>query len=147
MLEKATLLNISTGVRLNVYPLRPIVALIDAQCPSTQTVFCKDLQRKYAIHGKANPAFAKPRLCLGDARHFVIFVVFGGLRSEALVFSGQNAFVIFAIFVETAPFWQGTKTRFTKNTVSATPNYFCSWIVGRILCGAILRQSQLTPPL
>ena len=31
-------------------------------------------------------------------------------------------FVILAVFVKTAPFWQGTKTRFTKNTVCATPN-------------------------
>ena len=30
-------------------------------------------------------------------------------------------FVIFAVFVKTAPFWQGTKARFTKKTVCATP--------------------------
>ena len=30
-------------------------------------------------------------------------------------------FVIFTVFVITALFWQGAKTRFTKNTVCATP--------------------------
>ena len=30
--------------------------------------------------------------------------------------------VIFAVFVKTALFWQGTETWFTKNTVCATPN-------------------------
>ena len=39
----------------------------------------------HQISGKNNPAFSKP--CLSDTRHFVIFVVFGGLRSETLVFS------------------------------------------------------------
>ena len=54
---------------------------------------------------------------------FVIFVVFGCLRSEALVFSGWKAISSFSPFlVKMTPSWQGTKTRFTKNTVCATSN-------------------------
>ena len=36
-------------------------------------------------------------------------------------------FVIFAVFVKTAPDWQRTKTRFTKNTVCATPTKQRLW--------------------
>ena len=73
--------------------------------------------------GWTNPVLSKPCLCLRDTRHFrVICVVFGGLRSEALVFQWVECkSVIFAAFVKTAPFWQGAKTRFTKNTACATP--------------------------
>ena len=52
----------------------------------------------------------------------VIFVVFRGLRSEALVFQWVECkFVIFAVFAKTAPFGRGQKHSLPKNMVCATP--------------------------
>ena len=70
--------------------------------------------------GRTNPAFSKPCLFLSDTRHFRHFVVFRGLRSQTLVFQWVECeFVIFAVFVKTAPFGRGQKhglpkTRFVR---------------------------------
>ena len=72
--------------------------------------------------GRTNPALSKPCLCLSDTRHFHHFRRFrGGLRSEYCFQWVECKFVIFAVFVKTAPFWHGTTTRVTKNTVCANP--------------------------
>ena len=63
----------------------------------------------YPVGGQV---FPKPCLFLSDTRHFRRF------RRLQWV---ECKFVIFAVFVKTAPFWQGTKRRFTKSTVCATP--------------------------
>ena len=68
--------------------------------------------------GRTNPAFSWPCLCLSDTRHFRDFRSF---RERNLCFQWVMQIRHFAVFVKTAPFWQGTKTRFTKNTVCATP--------------------------
>ena len=50
--------------------------------------------------------------------HFCSFRRFRGSEERSPCFQWvEGKFVIFAVFVKTAPFWQGTKTRFTKNTV------------------------------
>ena len=65
---------------------------------------------------RTNPAFSKPCLCLSDTRHFRHLRRFRGSEERSPCFQGVECkFVIFAVFVKTAPFWQGTKTRFTKN--------------------------------
>ena len=72
--------------------------------------------------GRTNPAFSKPCLFLSDTRHFRHFRRFRGSEEQSPYFQWVECkFVIFAVFVKTAPFWQGTKARFTKNTVCATP--------------------------
>ena len=72
--------------------------------------------------GRTNPAFSKPCLFLSDTRHFRHFRRFRWSEEPNPCFqSVECKFVIFAVFVKMAPFWQGTKTRFTKNTVCATP--------------------------
>ena len=69
--------------------------------------------------GRTNPAFSKPCLCLSDTRHFRRL---RGSDKRSPCFQWVECkFVIFAVFVKTAPLWQETKTRFTKNTVCATP--------------------------
>ena len=71
---------------------------------------------------RTNPAFSKPCLFLSDTRHFRHFRRFRGSEEPSPCFQWVECkFVIFAVFVKMAPFWQGTKTRFTKNTVCATP--------------------------
>ena len=54
--------------------------------PQSLAIF--SITREISSQGRTNPAFSKPCLCLSDTRHFVIVVVFRGLRTEALVFSG-----------------------------------------------------------
>ena len=72
--------------------------------------------------GRTNPAFSQPCLFLSNTRHFRHFRRFRGSEEPNPCFQWVECkFVIFAVFVKTAPFWQGTKTRFTKNTVCATP--------------------------
>ena len=72
--------------------------------------------------GRTNQVFSKPCLFLSDTRHFRHFRRFRGSEERSPCFHWVECkFVIFAVFVKTAPFWQGTKTRFTKNTVCATP--------------------------
>ena len=73
------------------------------------------------IQGRTNPAFSKPCLFPSDTRHFRHFRRFRGFEEPNPCFQWvECTFVIFAVFVKTAPFWQGAKTRFTKNTVCAT---------------------------
>ena len=70
-------------------------------------------------HGRANPAFSKPCLCPSDTLRR-----FRGSDERSPCFQWVECkFAIFAVFVETAHFWRGTKTRFTKNTVCATANF------------------------
>ena len=53
---------------------------------------------------------------------FYHFCRFRGFEERSPCFQWVECkFVTFAVFVKTTPFWQGTKTRFTKNTVCATP--------------------------
>ena len=67
-------------------------------------------------------AFSKPCLCLSDTRHFRHFRRFRGSEERSACFQWvERNFAIFAVFVKTAPFWQGAKSRFTKNAVCATP--------------------------
>ena len=78
--------------------------------------------------GRTNPAFSKPCLFLSDTRHFRHFRRFRGSEERSPCFQRVKCkFVIFAVFVKTALFWQGTKTRFTKNTVCATPTRILKW--------------------
>ena len=78
--------------------------------------------RPVILQGRANPAFSKPCLCLSDTRHFRHFHRFRGSEERSPCFQWVECkFVIFTVFVKTASFWQGTKTRFTTNTVCATP--------------------------
>ena len=77
------------------------------------------------FRGKTNQVFSKPCLFPSDTRHFRHFRRFRGSEERSPCFQWVECkFVIFAVFVKTAPFWQGTKTRFTKNTVCATPKHF-----------------------
>ena len=63
------------------------------------------------IQGRTNPAFSKPCLCLSDTRHFRHFRRFRGSEEQSPCFQRiECKFVIFAVFVKTPPFWQGTKT-------------------------------------
>ena len=74
------------------------------------------------IQGRTNPAFSKPCLFLSDTRHFRHFRRSRWSEEPNPCFQWVECkFVIFAVFVKMAPFWQGTRTRFTKNTVCATP--------------------------
>ena len=74
------------------------------------------------MQGRTNPAFSKPCLFLSETRHFRHFRRFRWSEEPSPCFQWVECkFVIFAVFVKTAPFWQGTKARFTKNTVCATP--------------------------
>ena len=62
---------------------------------------------------------------LSDTRHFRHFRRCRGSEEPNPCFQWVECkFVIFAVFVKTAPFWQETKTRFTKNTVCATPTFW-----------------------
>ena len=80
------------------------------------------LSGKKKFQGRTNPAFSKPCLFLSDTRHFRHFRRFWGSEEPNPCFQWVECkFVIFAVFVKTAPFWQGTKTRFNKNTVCVTP--------------------------
>ena len=77
------------------------------------------------FQGKTNPAFSKPCLFLSDTRHFRHFRRLRGSEEQNHCFQWVECkFVIFAVFVKMGPFWQGAKTRFTKNTVCATPIVF-----------------------
>ena len=111
------------------------------------------------FQGRASPAFSKPYLCLSDTRHFRHFRRFRGSEERSPCFQWVECkFVIFAVFVETAGFWQGTKTGFTQNIVCATPSFgppekrlcasfpgkepqkithinFCGWILGFKISG------------
>ena len=61
---------------------------------------------------RTNPAFS----------YFRHFRRFRGSEEPSPCFQWVECeFVILAVFVKTAPFLQGTKTLFTKNTVCATP--------------------------
>ena len=72
-----------------------------------------------------NPAFSKPCLCLSDTRLFRHFHRFRRSEERCPCFQCmERKFVIFAVFLKAAPFWQG-QTRFTKNTVCATRK--CTW--------------------
>ena len=87
-----------------------------------QTQWPPAVESSIAVDWRANPAFSKPCLFLSDIRHFRHFRRFRGSEERNPCFQWVECkFVIFAVFVKTAPFWQGTKTRFTKNTVCATP--------------------------
>ena len=56
---------------------------------------------------------------------FSSFSSFGGSEKRSPCFQWVECkFVICAVFVKTAPFWQGTRTRFNKNTVCAAPSLF-----------------------
>ena len=62
--------------------------------------------------GRANPAFSKPCLCLSDTRHFRFFLSFLRVWGVKPCFQWVECkFVIFAVFVKTAPFWRGGKTK------------------------------------
>ena len=72
--------------------------------------------------GRTNPAFSKPCLCLSDTRHFRHFRRFRGFEGRGPCFQWVECkFIISAVFVKTAPCWQGTKTPFTKKHGCATP--------------------------
>ena len=72
--------------------------------------------------GRTNPALSKPCLCLSDTRHIRHFRRFRASEERSLCSQWVECkFVIFDVFVETEPFCRGTKSRFTKNTVCATP--------------------------
>ena len=65
--------------------------------------------------GRANPAFSKPCLFLSDTRHFRHFRRFRGSEERNPCFQWVECkFVIFAVFVKTAPFWHLPKTRFVR---------------------------------
>ena len=82
---------------------------------------------RFFSQGRTNPAFSRPCLFLSDTRYFRHFRRFRWSEEPNPCFQWVECkFVIFAVFVKTAPFWQGTKTRFTKNTVCATPIFFLS---------------------
>ena len=73
--------------------------------------------------GRTNPVFSKPCLFLSDTGHFRHSRRFQGSEERSPCSQWVECkFVIFAVFVKTAPFRHGTKTRFTKNSVCATPN-------------------------
>ena len=75
----------------------------------------------YQNQGRTNLVFSKPCLFLSDTRHFCHFRRFRGCEGRSPFFQWVECkFIIFAVFVKMAPFRQGTKTRFTKNTVCAT---------------------------
>ena len=83
--------------------------------------------------GMSKPGFSKPCLCLSDTRHFRHFRRFRGCDERSPCFWWVECkFVIFAVLVKTAPFWQGTKTRFTRNTVCATLNFSESAILSQV---------------
>ena len=52
---------------------------------------------------------------------FVIFVVFTGSEQQSPCLLGRTQVCHFRRFRQNPFFWQGTKARFTKSTVSATP--------------------------
>ena len=62
--------------------------------------------------GKNKPGFSKPCLCLSDTCHFRHCRCFRGCEERSPCFQWVECkFVIFAVFIKMAPFWQGTKTR------------------------------------
>ena len=64
---------------------------------------------------RTNPAFSKPLLCLSDTCHFRSFCRFRGSEQRNPYFQWvEGEFVIFAVFVNAAPFWQWAKTRLPK---------------------------------
>ena len=65
--------------------------------------------------------FSKQCLFLSDTRHFRRFRRFRGSEEQSPCFQWVECkFVIFAVFVKTAPFWQETKTRFVPPRRKAT---------------------------
>ena len=70
---------------------------------------------------RTKPACSKPCLCLCDTRHFRRF---RGSEERSPSFSGPLGTMLirhFRHFRQNGSSWQKTKTRFTKNTVCATP--------------------------
>ena len=91
--------------------------------PQDRKTIFETLSLPVANQGRTNQAFSKPCLFLSDTRHFRHFRRFRWSEEPNPCFQWvEFKFVIFAVFVKMAPFWQGTKTRFTKNTVCATPS-------------------------
>ena len=66
-----------------------------------------------------NHAFAR-----GTPAIFVVFVVSRGLSSKALVLLARTQIRHFRRFRQNPPRFGGTKARFTKSTVSWTPNWY-----------------------
>ena len=72
--------------------------------------------------GKNKPVFSKPCLCLSDTRHFRHFCRFRGSEERSPCFQWVECeFVFLPVFVKTAPFWQGTRTRFYQKTRFVPP--------------------------
>ena len=92
------------------------------QCPPPLQValLVSQCWKETKNQGRANPAFSKPCLCLSGTRHFRHFRRFRRSEERSHCFLWVECkFVIFAVFVKTAPL--GTKTQFTKNMVCAIP--------------------------
>ena len=100
--------------------------------------------RQGISQGRTNPAVSEPCLCLSDTRHFRRF---RGFEERSSCFQWVECkFVIFAVFVKTAPSWQETKTRLPKTRFVQSQTSLSYFVVSTVFCKEFVGSARTKNP-